>query len=109
MPSRLSRHSAAIANIAYHSLVGLPSRGRAMSSLICLRVGDPAIHRGSVTPSGSLSMSNLLEVGDVGPGAQVFEDSIRTLAAHVLRDVALGVVEVAEHDGVRRAHLLAGG
>src|SRR3954469_5417366 len=107
MPSRSSRQSTATANSAYHSLPGRPSIGRAMSSVTCLRVGAPAIHRGSVTPSGSLSMANLLEVGDVGPRAQLVEDSVRALAAHALRDRALGIVEIAKHDRVGRAHLLA--
>src|SRR4249920_437229 len=98
MPSRSSRQSAAIANIAYHSLVGLPSIGRAMSAVTCERVGEPAIHRGSVTPSGSLSMANLLEVGDVGPGAQIVEDAVRALALRPARDLTVQIVEIAEHD-----------
>src|SRR5262245_47518485 len=109
MPSRSMRPSTAIAKHTYHSLPGRPSIGRAMSAVTCLSVGDPAIHRGSSTPSGSLSMANLLEVGDVGLGAQLVEDLVCTLAAHPLRDGALGVVEIAEHDRVGRAHLLARG
>src|SRR6185295_5225599 len=106
MPSRSMRPSTAMPNSTYHSLPGRPSIGRAMSAGTCLSVGDPAIHRGSRTPSGSLSMANLLEVGDVGFGTQLVEDLVRTLAAHPLRDGALGVVEIAEHDRVGRAHLL---
>src|SRR5882724_11673504 len=107
MPSRSSRQSTATANSAYHSLPGRPSIGRALSSVTCARVGAPAIHRGSVTPSGSLSMANLLEVGDVGPGAQIVEDSVRAFVLHPLRNLAVGIVEIAEHDRVGRAHLLA--
>src|SRR3954468_20942058 len=109
MPSRSIRPSTAMANSTYHSLPGRPSIGRAMSAVICLSVGDPVIHRGSSTPSGRLSMADLLEVGDVGLGSQLVEDFVRTLAAHVLRDGTLGVVEVTEHDRVGRAHLLARG
>src|SRR5262249_7526912 len=109
MPSRSSRPSAATAKHAYHSLVGLPSIGCAMSAVTCLSVGDPAIHRGSVTPSGSLSMANLLEVGDVGARAEVVEDLVGALSVHELMGAAVRVVEVAEHDRVGRAHLLARG
>src|SRR5256885_14001705 len=109
MPSRSSRPSTAIANSTYHSLPGLPSIGAAMSAVTCLRVGEPVIQRGSMTPSGSLSMANLLEVGDVGPGAEILEDAVGALAAHVLGDPAVRVVEIAEHDRVGRADLLARG
>src|ERR1051325_12176537 len=107
MPSRSSRPSAAIAKHAYHSLVGLPSIGWAMSAVTCLSVGDPDIHCGSMTPSGSLSMANLLEVGNVGPGAEVVEDLVGALAVHELVSAAVRVVEIAERDRVGRAHLLA--
>src|ERR1041384_4415018 len=107
MPSRSSRQSAAIAKQTYHSLPGRPSIGWAMSAVICLSVGDPVIHRGSVAPSGRLSIANLLEVGHVGPGAQIVEDAVGALAAHPLRDLAVRIVEIAEHDRVGRAHLLA--
>src|SRR5215471_21515863 len=108
MPSRSSRPSAATANTAYHSLVGLPSSGWAMSAETWWSVGAPSIQRGSVAPSGSF-MANLLEVGDVGSGAEVLEDAVSALAAHALRDLAVRVVEVAEHDRVGRADLLTRG
>src|ERR1044071_4157689 len=108
MPSRSSRPSAAIAKHAYHSLPGLPSIGWAMSAETCLSVGEPSIQRGSMAPSGSF-MANLLEVGDVGAGAEILEDAIRTLAAHVLRDLAVRIVEIAEYDRVGRADLLTRG
>src|SRR5215831_5732273 len=107
MPSRSSRQSEATAKHAYHSLVGLPSIGWAMSAVICLSVGDPAIHCGSTTPSGSLSMANLLEVGNVGTGAEVLEDLVAALVVQELVRPAVLVVEIAEHDRVGRAHLLA--
>src|ERR1044071_5884909 len=80
MPSRSSRPSAAIAKQTYQSLPGLPSIGWAMSAVTCLRVGAPEIQRGSVAPSGSF-MANLLEVGDVGAGAEVLEDAVGAPAA----------------------------
>src|ERR1700753_2427202 len=98
MPSRSRRPSSAIANSTYHSLPGLPSIGRAMSAVTWPSVGEPAIQRGSVTPSGSLSMTNLLEIGDVGPGPEIFEHAVGALVVHPLRDLALGVVEIAEPD-----------
>src|SRR5215510_2044703 len=107
MPSRSSRPSAANAKHTYHSLPGRPSIGWAMSAVICLSVGDPAIQRGSATPSGRLSMANFLEVGHVGPGAQIVEDSVGARAVGALRDLAVQVVEIAEHDRVGRAYLLA--
>src|ERR1041385_3610355 len=108
MPSRSSRPSAAIAKHTYHSLPGRPSIGCAMSAVTCFSVGDPVIHRGSATPSGRLSMTNLLEVRHVGPGTEILEDTVGTLAAHALREAAVRVVEIAEHDRVGRTDLLAG-
>src|ERR1043165_10034159 len=79
-----------------------------MSAETCLSVGEPSIQRGSVAPSGSF-MANLLEVGDIGASPEILEDAIRALAAHVLRDLAVRIVEIAEHDRVSRADLLARG
>src|SRR5215475_6782466 len=105
----MSRALPATAKHAYHSRPGLPSIGAAMSTVIWWSVGEPMVHCGSVAPSDSLSMANLLEVSDVGAGAEVFEDAVGALTVHQLPDPAVLVVEIAEHDRVGRAHLLAGG
>src|SRR3954465_7723880 len=94
---------------AYHTRPGLPSSGAGMSTVSWWSVGEPVVHRGSVASSGRLAMANLLEVGHVGAGTEVVEDAVRALAVGELADLALLVVEIAEHDRVGRAHLLAGG
>src|SRR6186997_3301909 len=49
------------------------------------------------------------EVGGARLGVQLVEQDVAARARLLLRDRGVGLVEVAEHDGLGRTHLLAGG
>src|SRR5262245_29611357 len=77
-------------------------------------VGATGIRRESSAPgsrarsSSPAYMAHLLQVGDVGSGAELFEHVIGAFSVRHERDAALRVLQVAEHDGLRGASLLAG-
>src|SRR4051812_3787791 len=52
---------------------------------------------------------DLFQVTDVGPRSEVVEHPVGAPPGEQLADPAAGVGEIAEHDGARRAGLLAGG
>src|SRR4029079_8047249 len=52
---------------------------------------------------------DLLQIGHRRVGVEVAERLVAALAVHPLRDLALRIHQVAEHDRLRRAGLLAGG
>src|SRR5216684_6456850 len=91
-------------NSVSHARVGGRSIRR-MSSLTLLYVrfatGSSSCHRGEA--------QDLLQIGHARVRIEVVKRLVAALALDALHDRARRVHEVAEHDGLRRARLLAGG
>src|SRR5687767_5231203 len=79
-----------------------------MSSVIWWSVGCPSTQRGSAAWL-VLSMAHLLQIGDVRARAELLQHAVGALAGEQLRRAAGRVLEIAEHDRLGRAGLLAGG
>src|SRR6267142_1914886 len=132
IPPRLSRAASAMPKQIHQPLPGRASMGCAISSVISPSVGWPSTQwvgastwssvrfgfMGSIVIVEALIrlfsaplhwVSDFFEIGDIGPRSEVFEHLITALTALQLRDTAAGIFQIAEHNGLRGARLLAGG
>src|SRR5438046_27518 len=128
IPPRFNKAVKAMPKQIHQPLPGLPSSGRAISSVMSWSAGFPFTHRGGCRTSASappmvtdlgvnvtvlmrslrlLRVADLFQISDIRTCSQVFQHLVMTLRPAQLRGLAVGVFQISKHDGFRGASLLA--